>query len=91
MKIGKNQSVKLRLRLIFFFHFLLFFVSDGKFVCQCIVLGLPITSGICAVGSFIYSSPLAMAAEQRTKVEILFKSSIVKVKLGQKAEQRYRS
>jgi len=42
--------------------------------------------GICAVGDFIYSSPPATAAERRTKVEILFKSSIVKVKLGQKAE-----
>ena len=37
---------------------------------------------------FTYSSPLATPAERRTKVEILFKSSIVKVKLGQKAEQR---
>jgi len=46
------------------------------------------TSGICAVGDFIYSSPPATDAERRTKVEILFKSSIVKVKLGQKAEQR---
>jgi len=43
-------------------------------------------SGICAVGDFIYSSPPATDAERRTKVEILFKSSIVKVKLGQKAE-----
>ena len=33
--------------------------------------------------------PPATAAERRTKVEILFKSSIVNVKLGQKAEQRY--
>lgn len=33
----------------------------------------------------------ATTAERRAKVEILFKSSIVKVKLGQKAEQRTRS
>jgi hypothetical protein len=31
-------------------------------------------SGICAVGGFISSLPPATAAEQRTKVEILFKS-----------------
>ena len=29
---------------------------------------------ICAVGSFIYSSPPATAAERRTKIRILFKS-----------------
>jgi len=38
-------------------------------------------SGICAVGDFIHSSPPATDAERRTKVEILFKSSIPKVKL----------
>lgn len=43
-----------------------------------------VTFSICAVGDFIYSSPPATAAERRTKVEILFLSSIVKVKLGQK-------
>jgi hypothetical protein len=34
---------------------------------------------------------MATAAERRTKVEILFLSSIVNVKLGQKAEQRAES
>ena len=48
--------------------------------------GLSTTLGICAVGDFICSSPPATAAERRTKVEILLNSSMVKVKLGQKAQ-----
>jgi len=53
-----------------------------------VAVGLRTTLGICAVGGLIHSSPPATAAERRTKVQNIFCCIIVKVKLGQKAEQR---
>ena len=46
-------------------------------------------SRICAVGGFIHSSPRRRQLNVVTKDKILFCCSIVNVKLGQKAEQRY--